>query len=128
MFLVRFVFMICFFSHHISYYSKIRGNLTCGLFLYTYNTLTVRQAVNHVIAKMYFKFALQFMIDMVASLLLLVNRLLQTLPHVYHTVITTCGKILKCMWGRIGSTPSITAMTLKQRNTCITKNDTAIVK
>lgn len=91
-------------------------------------SMTVRQAVNHVIAKMYFKFALQSMIDMVASVLLLVNRLLQTLPHVYHTVMTTCDKILKCMWGRIGSTPSITAMTLRQRNTCITKNDTAIVK
>ena len=76
---------------------------------------------------MYFKFSLQFMIDMVSSVFLLINRLLQTLRHVYHILWITCGKTLKCMRGRIGSTPSITAMTLKQRNTFINKNDTTIV-
>lgn len=73
------------------------------------------------------EFAFQFIIIMGASDPLLLNRLIQTVHHVYYTLLTTCGKISKCKRGRIRSTPFKTAMTLKQRNTFITKNDTSIV-
>ena len=90
-------------------------------------SLTGRHAINHVITNVIIEFALQVIIFMVASACLLHNRLIQTLRHFNYTFITTCGKIFKCIRGRIRSTPFKTTMTLKQRNTFITKNDTTIV-